>query len=102
GRTRTRRARGRADPCSRFPRPCGLLQTGSASHAITTEHPLSVSQLTGMLHQEARLADELARPLGEDAVDRVAPIVDLDLLLVVLRLLVRSDEPVLEDGVEVG
>ena len=61
-----------------------------------------VGQLCGVLHQEARLADELARSLGLDAVDRITPVVDLQLLFVLVGLVVSRDHPILEDRVEVG
>ena len=55
-----------------------------------------------MLHEEARLAHELAGPLGQDAVDRVAAVVDLDLLVLLVVFLLGADEAVLQDRVEVG
>ena len=57
-----------------------------------------------VLDQEARLADELAGPLGLDAPRAVAPLVGLRLLLVVFLLVVvgLGGDAVLEDGVEVG
>jgi hypothetical protein len=55
-----------------------------------------------MLHEEARLTHELPRSLGEDAVNRVAAVVDLDLLVLLVGLLLDGNEAILEDRVERG
>ena len=57
-----------------------------------------------MLDQEAGLADELARLLGQHPQRAVAPLVGIaDILLVlVVVLVVGDDQPLLEDDVEAG
>ena len=53
-----------------------------------------------MLHQEARLADELVGLLGQDLGGGVGPVVGLGRLLVVLVLVLDDDQPLLQDLVE--
>src|SRR3974390_3234707 len=71
-----------------------------SSNTVPTEHLLLVSQLPGVLDQEARAADELVRLLGQHA------LVALDLVLLVGGLfvlgLVLDDQAFLEDHVEAG
>ena len=61
-----------------------------------------VSELARVLHEEARLAHELAGPLGQDAVDRVTTVVDLDLFVFLVRILLDGDQAILQDRVERG
>src|SRR4051812_40658001 len=72
------------------------------SDAIPAELLLGVGELARVLHQEARLAHELARRTRPDLA-AVALVLGVDRLVLVLFVLVlNDDEPVLEDRVEVG
>jgi len=55
-----------------------------------------------MLHQEAGLANELSGPLGENTTTAVTTLLGLGGLLLVVLLLFRSRDSILQDGVEVG
>ena len=55
-----------------------------------------------MLHQEARLAHELAGALRLDAPGTVAALLGLGDDLLLVFLLLRRGDAILEDGVEVG
>src|SRR3954453_20489043 len=70
-------------------------------HAVATQHGVAVGQLARMLHEEARLADELARLLGQDLLGPVAPVLAVGRLLALL-LVVDDAEPLLEDDVQAG
>ena len=73
------------------------------SDTIGAELVLRVSQLAGVLHQEARLADELAGPLRLDPAGAIAALGRLrGLLLFVVFLFLGRRDPILQDGVEVG
>src|SRR5580698_7787727 len=73
---------------------------GVPSDTIPAEHVLLVSQLAGVLHQEAGAAHELVGLLGQH------PLVALGLVLLVGRLfvlgLVLDDQALLEDHIEAG
>ena len=55
-----------------------------------------------MLHEEAGLADELARALRQDPAGAVAALLGLGRDLLLVLLLLGGGDPVLQDGVEVG
>ncbi len=54
-----------------------------------------------MLDQEARLADELARALGEDLGRALDPVLGVGRLVLLVLLLVDDDQPVLQDDDEI-
>src|SRR5439155_6706680 len=77
-------------------------RSSHSSDAVSAELLLGVGQLARMLHEEARLADELARRLRPD-LPAVGLLLGVDGLVLVLFVLVLDDhEPVLEDRVEIG
>ncbi len=63
---------------------------------------LGVGQLARVLDQEARLAHELARALGQDLGGTLGPVLGVGDLVLLVLLLVDDDEAVLQDDVEPG
>src|SRR5579875_651110 len=72
------------------------------SHAVPAQLALGVGQLARVLDEEAGLADELARLLGEHLEGAVAPVVDVDGVLVLVVLFLLDDHALLEDHVKAG
>src|SRR5207237_10836954 len=77
-----------------------------ASHAVPAQHPVGVSQLARVLHQEARAARELPRPLrGDTEVGRAVLSRQAVVEVVIVVVLVEAGpdaHPLLEDLVEAG
>src|SRR5687768_14417302 len=88
-------------------RPTGTYTKASRStlmrsDAVPAELLLRVGQLARVLHQEARLAHELTRGPGPDLAALGLVLGVDDLFLFLFFVVVHDDEPILEDGVEVG
>src|SRR5688572_2748697 len=98
----TSRSRSCSPGSSRVLMDASLRPAGMFLNAVAAVLALGVGQLARVLDQETGLADELARPLGQDLGGALGPVLGVGDLVLLVLLLVDDDEAVLQDDVEPG